>query len=219
MNQTNDEKMRTKFNVPMAQPKRTLRRQLINNLFDILAIAASKKKLSELNREWKAQKNPFAFSLSDLCVALFSCQTFSTRFLLWWYNDSVSLSSWYSSNVDARVVRWTHSNSDGQFNEKSSYRWKFSFQFIIVEIWVVRPFDCGRLGSQVSLRRRRTDYLKSIIQTLLLFGLGVAICFFITEVGKRKKSIEQNKNNSFRCWWNILFRHYWPFTSVLFDYV
>ncbi len=55
-----------------------------------------------------------------------------------------------------------------------------------MEIWVVRPFHCGRDPVRSSLKRRRIDYLKTIIQSALLFALGIAICFLITEVGKRK---------------------------------
>ena len=58
--------------------------------------------------------------------------------------------------------------------------------FCIVEIWVVRPFHCGRRPSKSSLKRRQVDYLKTIIQSAFLFALGIAICFLITEVGKRK---------------------------------
>jgi hypothetical protein len=55
-----------------------------------------------------------------------------------------------------------------------------------VEIWVVRPFHCGRGPSKNSLKQRQVDYIKIIIQTVFLFALGIAICFLITEVGKRK---------------------------------
>ncbi len=55
-----------------------------------------------------------------------------------------------------------------------------------MEIWVVRPFQCGRgPPSRSSLKQRRIDYLKAILQSIFLFILGVAICFLITEVGKR----------------------------------
>lgn len=59
----------------------------------------------------------------------------------------------------------------------------------IVEIWVVRPFNCGRGSSQNSLKQRRIDYLKTIIQSAFLFALGIAVCFLITEVGKRSLEI------------------------------
>jgi hypothetical protein len=55
-----------------------------------------------------------------------------------------------------------------------------------VEIWVVRPFPCGRRPNRNSLRQRQIDYLKAIVQSAFLFGLGIAVCFLITEVGKRK---------------------------------
>lgn len=55
-----------------------------------------------------------------------------------------------------------------------------------MEIWVVRPFHCGRGPVKNTLKQRRIDYLKTIIESALLFALGVAICFLITEVGKRK---------------------------------
>jgi len=55
-----------------------------------------------------------------------------------------------------------------------------------VEIWVVRPFNCGRGPVKSSLKQRRIDYIITIIQTTFLFALGIAICFLITEVGKRK---------------------------------
>ncbi len=58
-----------------------------------------------------------------------------------------------------------------------------------MEIWVVRPFSCGGGPSKNSLKQRRVDYLKTIIQTAFLFALGIAICFLITEVGKRKIEI------------------------------
>ncbi|CAF1099494.1 unnamed protein product [Adineta ricciae] len=57
--------------------------------------------------------------------------------------------------------------------------------FFIVEIWVVRPFHCGRGPSRKSLKQRRVDYLKTILESTFLFLLGIAICFLITEVGKR----------------------------------
>ncbi|CAF1425527.1 unnamed protein product [Adineta steineri] len=57
--------------------------------------------------------------------------------------------------------------------------------FCIVEIWVVRPFHCGRGPSKNSLKQRQVDYLKTIFQSIFLFILGIAICFLITEVGKR----------------------------------
>ncbi len=56
-----------------------------------------------------------------------------------------------------------------------------------MEFWVVRPFHCGRGGSKRGLKQRQTDYLKTILQTIFLFALGIAICFLITEVGKRKR--------------------------------
>ncbi|CAF3684099.1 unnamed protein product [Rotaria sp. Silwood1] len=55
--------------------------------------------------------------------------------------------------------------------------------FLMVEIWVVRPFHCGRRSHKSTLKRRQIDYIKTIFQTIFLFGLGIAICFFITEVG------------------------------------
>ncbi|CAF3897689.1 unnamed protein product [Rotaria sordida] len=57
--------------------------------------------------------------------------------------------------------------------------------FLIVEIWVVRPFQCGRRSNKTNLKQRQIDYLKTIFQTAFLFVLGIAICFLITEVGKR----------------------------------
>ncbi len=65
-----------------------------------------------------------------------------------------------------------------------------------MEIWVVRPFQCGRGPVRASLKQRRIDYLKTILQSTFLFLLGVAICFLITEVGKRK--IEEKNNKFFR---------------------
>ncbi|CAF4095797.1 unnamed protein product [Rotaria sp. Silwood2] len=52
-------------------------------------------------------------------------------------------------------------------------------------MWVVRPFQCGRGRNKTSLKQRQIDYLKTMFQTIFLFGLGIAICFLITEVGKR----------------------------------
>jgi len=52
-------------------------------------------------------------------------------------------------------------------------------------MWVVGPFQCGRGPAKSSLKQRRIDYLKILIQTAFLFALGIAICFLITEVGKR----------------------------------
>ena len=66
-----------------------------------------------------------------------------------------------------------------------------------MDIWVVRPFHCGRGPSRNSLKQRRIDYLKTIVQTAFLFALGIAICFLITEVGKRKKSNKSNLSYSF----------------------
>ncbi len=63
-----------------------------------------------------------------------------------------------------------------------------------MEIWVVRPFYCRRGPSRRSLKQRQTDYFKIILQSTLLFLLGIAICFLITEVGKRK--IKKKKFNS-----------------------
>ena len=60
-----------------------------------------------------------------------------------------------------------------------------------MEIWVVRPFACGRGRNRNSLKQRQVDYIKTIIQTIFLFGLGIAICFLITEVGKRKTAERQ----------------------------
>ncbi|CAF0823964.1 unnamed protein product [Didymodactylos carnosus] len=57
--------------------------------------------------------------------------------------------------------------------------------FFIVEIWVVRPFHCRRGSSNQSLKQRQVDYVKAIFHTVFLFGLGIAVCFLITEVGKR----------------------------------
>ncbi len=61
-----------------------------------------------------------------------------------------------------------------------------------MEIWVVRPFHCGRGPNKSSLKQRQVDYLKIIVQTIFLFLLGIAICFLITEVGKRKIQIKRN---------------------------
>ena len=55
-----------------------------------------------------------------------------------------------------------------------------------MELWVIRPFNCGRVPVRGSLKQRRVDYIKTILQTIPLFGLGVAVCVLITEVGKRK---------------------------------
>ncbi|CAF1328146.1 unnamed protein product [Adineta ricciae] len=57
--------------------------------------------------------------------------------------------------------------------------------FCCVELWVVRPFSCGRAAGGHSVKQRRTDYLKVIFHTVFLFILGIAVCFLITEVGKR----------------------------------
>ncbi|CAF0889064.1 unnamed protein product, partial [Didymodactylos carnosus] len=57
--------------------------------------------------------------------------------------------------------------------------------FFIVEIWVVRPFHCRRGHGGSSLKQRQLDYAKAIFHTVFLFGLGIAVCFLITEVGKR----------------------------------
>jgi len=55
----------------------------------------------------------------------------------------------------------------------------------------VRPFHCCRRGSGGrSLKQRRIDYLKIVFHTVFLFVLGIAVCFLITEVGKRKKRID-----------------------------
>jgi hypothetical protein len=64
----------------------------------------------------------------------------------------------------------------------------------IVEIWVVRPFQCGRGPAKASLKQRRIDYLKTILQSTFLFILGIAICFLITEVGKRNLKKKKKKN-------------------------
>jgi hypothetical protein len=63
-----------------------------------------------------------------------------------------------------------------------------------VEIWVVRPFHCGFGPRRYSVKQRRIDYFKILLQTIFLFGMGVAICFLITEVGKRKKRINSLKS-------------------------
>jgi len=57
--------------------------------------------------------------------------------------------------------------------------------FCCVELWVVRPFHCRRGPGGHSLRQRQVDYLKVIFHTVFLFILGIAVCFLITEVGKR----------------------------------
>lgn len=57
--------------------------------------------------------------------------------------------------------------------------------FCIVELWVVRPFSCGRGSSRPSVQQRLVDYLKVVFHTIFLFILGIAVCFLITEVGKR----------------------------------
>ncbi|CAF3306139.1 unnamed protein product [Rotaria sp. Silwood2] len=57
--------------------------------------------------------------------------------------------------------------------------------FCCVEVWVVRPFQCGRGRGGNSLRQRQIDYIKTIFHTVFLFVLGIAVCFLITEVGKR----------------------------------
>jgi len=57
--------------------------------------------------------------------------------------------------------------------------------FFCVELWVVSPFHCGRGSGGKRLRQRQVDYLKTIIHTVFLFVLGIAVCFLITEVGKR----------------------------------
>ncbi|CAF3707388.1 unnamed protein product [Rotaria sp. Silwood1] len=57
--------------------------------------------------------------------------------------------------------------------------------FCCVELWVVRPFHCGRGRGGHSLKQRQIDYVKLIFHTVFLFILGIAVCFLITEVGKR----------------------------------
>ncbi|CAF3466850.1 unnamed protein product [Rotaria socialis] len=52
--------------------------------------------------------------------------------------------------------------------------------FFCVELWVVRP-GCGG----VNAKQRRNDFFKTIFHTIFLFVLGIAVCFLITEVGKR----------------------------------
>ncbi|CAM4762196.1 unnamed protein product [Rotaria magnacalcarata] len=52
--------------------------------------------------------------------------------------------------------------------------------FFCVELWVVRP-GCG--GNNA--KQRRIDFFKTIFHTIFLFALGIAVCFLITEVGKR----------------------------------
>ncbi len=63
-----------------------------------------------------------------------------------------------------------------------------------MEIWVVRPFQCGRGPVRSSLKQRRIDYLKTIVQSIFLFLLGIVICFLITEVGKRKTREREREN-------------------------
>ncbi len=63
----------------------------------------------------------------------------------------------------------------------------------IVEIWVVRPFQCGRGRAKANLKQRRIDYLITILQSTFLFILGIAICFLITEVGKRNLKKKKKK--------------------------
>ncbi|CAF0767411.1 unnamed protein product [Adineta steineri] len=57
--------------------------------------------------------------------------------------------------------------------------------FCIVELWVVRPFNCRGKSDKQSAGQRRIDYFKSVLHTISLFVLGIAVCFLITEVGKR----------------------------------
>ncbi|CAF1052227.1 unnamed protein product [Rotaria sordida] len=57
--------------------------------------------------------------------------------------------------------------------------------FCCVEIWVIRPFHCGRGRGGHNLKQRQIDYVKTIFHTVFLFILGIAVCFLITEVGKR----------------------------------
>lgn len=71
----------------------------------------------------------------------------------------------------------------------------FFFQFCVVELWVVRPFHCQRGSGGNQLKQRQTDYFKIIFHTIFLFILGIAVCFLITEVGKRK--LNSSKFNRF----------------------
>jgi hypothetical protein len=82
-----------------------------------------------------------------------------------------------------------------------------------VEIWVVRPFHCGRGPVKTTLKQRQIDYLKTIIQTIFLFALGIAICFLITEVGKRK-----TKKKIFILYRIQNFNRYnWSIKTILFN--
>ncbi len=83
-----------------------------------------------------------------------------------------------------------------------------------MEIWVVRPFQCGRGPVRASLKQRRIDYLKTILQSTFLFLLGVAICFLITEVGKRK--IEEKKQQILSKI-SIFNRNYWSIKTLLYN--
>jgi len=43
------------------------------------------------------------------------------------------------------------------------------------------------------MRQRLIDYLKIIFHTIFLFILGIAVCFLITEVGKRMLNFKSKK--------------------------
>ncbi len=78
----------------------------------------------------------------------------------------------------------------------------------------MRPFHfCRRGPGGQSLRQRRIDYLKIVFHTVFLFVLGIAVCFLITEVGKRKKRIDHIELKLY-----ILFRrNNWSIKTVLFN--
>lgn len=131
-----------------AQPKKSRRRHLLNNLYDFIAIAAT----------------CLIFGLIYLLIEPnqrgFFCDDTSIQYPM--KKDTIPL--WVLGiygGIGPIVI------------------------MCIVEIWVVRPFNCGRRTTQNSLKQRRIDYFKTIIQSAFLFALGIAICFLITEVGKR----------------------------------
>lgn len=61
-------------------------------------------------------------------------------------------------------------------------------------MWVLRLFDCRRPST--NSKKRRRNYFKTTCHTIALFLLGIAVCFLITEVGKRK-SLKKIRSNSF----------------------
>ncbi|CAF3290214.1 unnamed protein product [Rotaria socialis] len=130
------------------RPKRSRRRQLLNNLFDVLAIAAT------------AIIFGLIYSLAKPSSRGFFCDDTSIRYPIKPDTIPMWLLGVYGGLGPVII-------------------------FCIVEIWVVRPFECGSRSSSNNIKRRRIDYLKTILQTIFLFGLGIAICFLITEVGKR----------------------------------